>query len=1129
MRNHLIFIIFALLCVTAPLTARAWPTSAYAPQSALASGQWAKVAVPSSGLYRITDAQLRQWGFSEPDKVHVYGYGAARIPTALDLDGYADDLPLAPQERVAGGIVFYGQGPESLASSDKGNLYLDRNIYATRGCYFISDVPVDARALPVQGLPSASNPVQEYRAVLHYELDRVSPGEAGWLLVGESFKAQPTRKFAFKAPVQAGSGTLECGLVTNSPASAVVEFTVNGEKLAKGKDDTLPATRPSSYTHGSYTLTAHAFAFESQSISVEVSIPAAAGMRDCWLDYLALNIMAPIRLEADGHLCFSASGPVKLANASAETRIWDVTSPADASAINAAIEGSDAVWTNDYHGRRIYAAWNPSAKLPSPDFVERTPNQNIHGAEPADMVIFTLPAWRDQAERIANLHREAANPLTVAVMNVNEVYNEFASGTPDVGALRRCLKMMHDRGAEAGKPLRYALLMGRATYDNRHLTSQFDQKKSPGTIPCWLGGARSMQLSDNSAYGTDDVLAMLGDGSGTNLGLDNLSIAVGRMPVQTADEARSAVDKLLQYASKSKPGTWRSNLLFLADDGNNGDHVNQAEKMINEALAAPLAPSFVTKVYVDAYDIVSRVCQGGRDLMYRMLDEGVAWWIYCGHANNHSWTGEGMLTYNDINNLYLTHVPVLMAATCDFLRWDSNTLSGGEIFFHNRNGGTIATISATRPVYITENGFFTSAMGRAINRRDEAGRMPRLGDIYRNAKNNILNADGVRQSSTNRLRYVLMGDPAMEIATPSNLVRLDAIDGAPVGPDEQITLKALQQAKVAGAVTDPSGNVMAGFNGTVEINIYDAEHTMTTKGVRPDNVQINFEQHGDKLFAGSAPVKDGLFTMNVAMPGEIADNFRPATMTLAAYSATDHAAGVNRDFYVYGIDDTAAPDSVSPSIQSFVLNHSSFQPGGFVNTSPMAIASVADNVAINLSTSGIGHQMTLTLDGKRTFTDVAAHFSPSPDGTPGGTIAYPMPTLTPGPHSLKLKVWDTSGNSASEEIDFVAVEDMAPTIYDIYTDANPARTHANFYISHDRPDAQVTVTVGIYSLLGRPIWEATATGRSDMFTSVPVTWNLTDSSGSRVPRGIYLYRATIKEADGQAYETASRKLAVAAQ
>ena len=84
---------------------------------------------------------------------------------------------------------------------------------------------------------------------------------------------------------------------------------------------------------------------------------------------------------------------------------------------------------------------------------------------------------------------------------------------------------------------------------------------------------------------------------------------------------------------------------------------------------------------------------------------------------------------------------------------------------------------------------------------------------------------------------------------------------------------------------------------------------------------------------------------------------------------------------------------------------------------------------------------------------------------------------------------------------------------------------ADFYLSHNRPESMLTVTISVYNLLGHKLWSRTSTGRSDMYLSSPVTWDLTDGTGRRVPRGIYVYSATVT-ADGENFTTASRKIAV---
>ena len=70
------------------------PSERYADHSVLASGQWAKIQVPETGIYQLTDAVIKQAGFSNPSKVRIYGYGGAVQPEKLTSDYLAstDDL-----------------------------------------------------------------------------------------------------------------------------------------------------------------------------------------------------------------------------------------------------------------------------------------------------------------------------------------------------------------------------------------------------------------------------------------------------------------------------------------------------------------------------------------------------------------------------------------------------------------------------------------------------------------------------------------------------------------------------------------------------------------------------------------------------------------------------------------------------------------------------------------------------------------------------------------------------------------------------------------------------------------------------------------------------------------------------
>ena len=1147
--RHIRTLAAATLLALAAMPAHALPLDTYAAKSALASGTWVKVSVETSGIYRLTPSTLRRWGFSDPSKVSVYGYGAHRTGDRLSAENFRDDLPAVPVQRLSDGtIVFYAQGPTTWVQTASRRYVGSQNVYTTKGYYYIGENPdAPASAAPSTAGSEVSGTISEnFNERLHHEVDEVSPGEAGAALVGEDFRYTPTQYFDFKLADRDASDTnvwMECSFVSKTySAASELQFTVNGTELPSSYSDIIGTTNNSSYYHGTEGSTRHTFALSGDAARIGVTYAPQGTTNGAWLNYLTLNYARQLRMPSSGEgvlLFWLSNSAARLGGVTNASRIhvWDVSNVLAPVAMQFADEGTSVLWNNPTYGFRAYAAWSEDAALPEPALVGSVSNQNLHGLEVPDMVIVAPAAYKAQAERIAELHRnDASGPLTVEVVEDQAIYNEFSSGSPDVHGLRRFFKMLYDRGGGDNPAdthhLQYTLLLGCATYDHRHLTADL-KRMNTVTLPSWVTTSLRSSLNDNEGYTCDDFAAILGDNSGENMASDKISISLGRLPVRSLDEAASTVDKLRDYIQASKTTDWRNQLMILADDEDQAVHMSQADNFQNAVEAGSPGVFLTNKVYIDAYEKVAGTVPAARDEMFRLLDAGTAYWIYLGHASNHGMSHEKMLTMDDITSLYLKRIPILLAGTCDWLRWDSNTLSAGEIFFHERYGGTIATISATRPVYISENGRYMGAIARYLGQRGDDGRLPAIGDVYRKAKNAMQNSGSV--TSDNHLRYVLMGDPAMRAVTPSNRVRLETIGGKAVPEDtddasaEQVVVAAMQRATFAGSVTDPSGQVLEDFNGRVYLTIYDADYSTTSSG-RGKGKPWTFDMHGGKLYAGAAIVKGGRWSIDVAMPGEIADNFRPATANMYAYADNDNrdACGVNHGFYVYGVDENAPEDTEAPVIEAMYLNHDSFRDGSAVNSDPMLIAKVSDNVGINVSTAGIGHQMTITM-GRKIYNDVSEYYTANDDGTPGGTIHYPFSSLEKGDYSLTLKVWDTAGNSADQTISFNVSAKAAPHIYDIWTDSSPASVQANFYLRHDRPDQMLTVTVTVYNMLGQPLWSDTTTGISDMYTSTPVVWNLTDGAGRRVPRGIYLYRAVIVGEDGQEQATASQRLAVTAQ
>ncbi len=210
--------IITILCFSA--AASALPAGHFARHSRLAEGRWVKVAVPACGLYRITASQLRSWGLGSPDAVRVYGYGGRRIDDRLDAASCIDDLPPVQSISTPAGIIFYGVGPDELLSSERGHLSSDSSPYTTAGYYFLtSGDTTPPRDIPEAGTAEASAPATTFTQLIHHETDRVSPGEAGPMLVGEEFRLTPRRTFDFATPdrVEGSDAWLQCGFVAVTP------------------------------------------------------------------------------------------------------------------------------------------------------------------------------------------------------------------------------------------------------------------------------------------------------------------------------------------------------------------------------------------------------------------------------------------------------------------------------------------------------------------------------------------------------------------------------------------------------------------------------------------------------------------------------------------------------------------------------------------------------------------------------------------------------------------------------------------------------------------------------------------------------------------------------------------------
>lgn len=1118
--------------------AHALDKSYYAESSKLASGNWVKIAVRESGVYQITADDIRSWGLgSDLSQIHVFGYGGAPLSETMFGDNYADDLPQMPVVRTGDRILFYAQGPVTWQRSSTFEQLQVQHPYANSGTYLVTN---DSRFDDVD-IPKASNAptgrlVTTYTARLYHEQDLVNPGETGRKYLGESFASSKKQNFTFNLEGMVSGSEVKVMTMFGAKtvgATSTMTLSYNGKVLPVTDTEIIDSVgNAQSHSHYKWKRSLKTFTLDAGTTTLDwgVEFSSLGTVYLARLDYITVNYQRYLALNK-GSLTFGMddannSVTYRLSGCGSATRVWDVTRPFAPLQLNAQPGDEGTVtFSPVVSGRREFVAFDESGTFSHPEFVSTVANQDIHSEPVPDMIILAPSAYLDQARRVAQLH-EKYDRFRVLVLDHEKVFNEFSSGNRDAMAYRRLCKMFFDRGeSEDGHRLGYLLLLGNGTYDNRLLGANAEALNYPHLLT-WQS---EMSSEDGSSITTDDFFGILDDESGTDV-MDYMNIAVGRMIVKNVTEARTVVNKLVKYVSKPAYGAWKNQVLMVADDENEGVHMRQSNDFINVARKNGAEDMVFNYVYIDAFNAVSeggaRTYPEARTKMFSTLREGALWWNYIGHASTQNWTGEGLLMRSDVETqLFYRHLPVLYAATCEYCRFDNSVLSSGEHMYLNPNGGVIALLCPARLAYIGYNGTLSQAVAKFAFSTGDDGKPLRVGDILRKAKNGIVSSDD------NNRRFFVIGDPAMRLASAPYTLQVETINGKPVDPDHMPVFKAREQVEFSGKVINPQGEMASEFNGAIISTLFGPEQSVTTHGYGSNGSPVTYEDRPNRLAINLDTVTDGRFTVRVVIPSEVNneyDNYRPSMINLYAYDSNDsiEARGGNSDFYIYGYDDEQVADTIGPTIITMGLNDEKFVDGSDVNESPLLLATVADESGVNFSSAGIGHSMTLTLDGTISYNDLVSYYTPlfAQQGTKG-SVSYQLTDLSPGLHTLRLRVWDVYNNVSDKTITFNVVNGLAPEIADVYCTGNPASVETSFYVKHNRPDAVVSVTIEVFDLMGRRVWSTTQAGRSDMYTSTPVTWDLTDVSGRRVPRGIYVYRATITT-DGVKEATKARKLAV---
>jgi hypothetical protein len=1101
--------------------------------SVLANGNWFKFSVDTTGVFKIDKTLLQQIGLStnnlNPKKIHIYGNGGNLLPefngdvryddlqeNAIYIEG-EDDNSFDANDF----ILFYAKGPHSWkVDINTNNVSHKQNVYSDKAYYFIT--VNDNNGKRIQSAPSVNGStvtqLTSFNDYIFYEKETTNLFAAGRRWLGEEFSVENQQTFQIPFPNAILNEPLEIKVraVAVSGLTSSMQVNVNSQELfnlnfgAISSGLTLASDRTNSKS------------ITNSSTLIDVSLNYNNGGNPsarAYLDFIEVSgkkqlIAGGFQFSFRSFEAANTSGIVEyqIQNSQNIFQIWEVSDPTNVSSI--VNESSATIFSFKANGgdlKEYIIVHQNDFYIPEAVSNARVENQNLHALKDINYLLITSNEFVEQAQRIANYHIENSG-LTAKVVILDEIYNEFSSGSKDITGIRDFIKHIYETNSTDDAKLKYVCFFGDASYDYKDRIIA-----NNNIVPVYLSD-QSYNLA--SSYVTDDFYAMLEDSEGTMSSSHSLDIATGRIPVSTQQQATDVVDKILRDYSEDSFGDWRNTVTFLADDIDNildDSPIQPGVEIIADDIKENKPVFNINKIYADAY--VQQNSSGGeryptvKAAITTAIETGTLVFDYFGHGGEDGFAAERFLDIPQIKGFKNENtLPLFITITCEFSRFDNPTrTSAGEFVFWNTAGGAASMITTTRDVYIS--------VGQSFNKRLMATLLEFNNEDLTIAESLVKTKNNY--SETQKFFIYYFGDPVKKLAIPKPNIRITKMNGVDITQSLD-TLKALSKVSFEGVVTDNLNNILTDFNGNLSTTVYDKPIDKST--LDNDNFGIIevFDSQESKLFRGLASVENGNFSFEFIVPRDVKIAYGKGKLSFYATDATFDKSGFNSDVIVGGINENAPEDTIGPEIQLF-MNDESFLDGANTNASPNLIAKLADLSGINTSVTAVDHDIVGILDGDESNPIILNDFYQTElDDFTRGKVVFRLRDLSVGPHTLKLKAWDTYNNSSETILNFVVVSDTNISLDNVLNYPNPFVNYTEFWFNHNKPNESLQVQVQIFTISGKLIKTINQLVQTTGNLSRNISWNGLDDFGNRIGKGVYVYKlkvtSTVSNISSEKYE-----------
>ena len=746
-------------------------------------------------------------------------------------------------------------------------------------------------------------------------------------------------------------------------------------------------------------------------------------------------------------------------------------------------------------------------------------NSDLRSQPPeADIIIVAPPDFVSQASQLAEF-KQSFDGKATSVVKTTDIYNEFSCGIPDPTAIRDYLNYAYNYELNSyGKLPSYVILFGAGSYDYKDKVSSM-----PEYVPAYESDE---SLDQVDSYSTDDYFVDFGG----SLVFSPVYMSLGRLPVRTQQDASTVVSKIEQYEQNPNYGSWRNLVTFVGDDHESNkidstttDFMYDSEGLANNLSCTP--PDLDrSKIYLGAYPTVVstqgiRKPDAAADLV-NQINQGTLVMNFIGHGAPNVWSYthvfDNAITIPELTNL--TKLTLFVTATCDFGRDDNplpSSQSGAELLLLSPQGGAIGVLSSTRVTYEGDNSTLNSWFFQRLFARDSLHNASRIGDAFF-----ALKTIPAIYGDPNDIKYNYIGDPTVRLALPKYQATVDSLNGKSLKNQTQ-QIKALESIDVKGTVYHPDMTIWNDFNGTALLTIYDSD-----KNIYIPQEGFTYVSQGSILFRGEISVKNGMFEAMAVIPKDISYSDTTGKIELYFQASGSDGSGYTRNITVGGTDTNVVNDHVAPGIKIY-FDSRNFENGDVVSQNPTLIVDLQSDNGINLSESGVGHNLQATFDGQQSI-DLGPYYVANVNSYQDGTVNFPVTmSLASGEHSVTVSAFDVFDNSSNASATFDIESSQQLSLSDVYNYPDPFTSSTAFTFRRTAVGGAgepVNVKIKIFTLSGRLIKTILSYGQTETF--VKIDWDGLDADGSRLANGVYLYKVIVSTIDGSQTSEAIGKMAV---